>query len=70
MSGLFVYLVGSNRQMYMLSVLWCAYLAKWQDGVMVLWCCFHYVCRFLSIPSLHALVFIQKTFLGLVSVVF
>ena len=28
MSGLFVYLVGLNRLMYMLRVLWCAYLAK------------------------------------------
>jgi len=36
------------------------------DGVKVLWCHFHLVWLVFRVPSLHALVFIQKTFLWLV----
>ena len=46
-----------------------AYLCKWwqngtrcRDGVKVLWCHSHLVWLILMLPSLHALVFLQKTF--------
>ena len=42
-----------------------------KDGVKVLWSCSHlFIYFFFTVPSLHALVFIQKTFLELVPAVF
>ena len=63
----FIYLVGFNRLMYMLKVWWCAYLAKqhkmYRDGVKVLGVVPILFGWFLRVPSLHVLVFVQKTFL-------